>query len=104
VSKVFGAVEVSLDQRMPAMGVANACHCSAAIGVVVSMPGLGLHLRTAQPMQLQSEVTTIPPIGDEKTQSVLPVDLVDMKTNRTTGSLTNARVVWRELTDQKVHQ
>jgi len=102
-SAVFGPVEVSLDPRMPAVGVANACHCSAAIGVVVSMPRLGMQLRTAEPMQLQSEVTTIPPIGDEKTQSVHPVDLIDIKTNRSTGSLRNARVIWRELTEQRAH-
>jgi hypothetical protein len=102
-SRVFGAVEVSLDHTMPSMGVANACHCSAAIGVVVSMPGLGMNLRTTEPMQLQSEVTTIPPIGDERTQSVLPVDLIDTRTNNRIGSLASARVIWRELTQQTRH-
>jgi hypothetical protein len=102
-SKVFGAVEVSLDHTMPSMAVANACHCSASIGVVVSMPGLGMNLRTAEPMQLQSEVTTIPPIGDEKTQSVMPVDLIDTATQKKTGALASARVIWRELTEQRAH-
>jgi hypothetical protein len=102
-SDVFGAVKVSLDPTMPSVGVAMACHCSAAIGVVVSMPGLGISLRTAEPMQLQSEVTTIPPIGDEKTESVLPIDLVDSETKRTRGSLTKARVTWRELLAQVEH-
>jgi hypothetical protein len=102
-SNVFGTVKVSLDKSMPAVAVANACHCSAAIGVVVSMPRLGVTLRTAEPMQLQSEVTTIPPIGDEKTESVLPVDLIDTKSNRKRGSLTKARVIWRELLEQKRH-
>jgi hypothetical protein len=102
-SQVFGPVKVELDPRFPAMAVANACHCSAAIGVVVSMPKLGMTLRTAEPMQLQSEVTTIPPIGDERTQSVLPVDLIDTKTNRRRGSLARARVIWRELLTQKAY-
>ena len=102
-SEVFGPVKVSLDTSFPASAIAFACHCSASLGVVVSMPSLGIALKTAEPMQLRSEVTTIPPIGDEKTVSVSAVNLVDTTTNRKRGSLTKARVIWRELLEQTLH-
>jgi hypothetical protein len=102
-SEVFGTVRVTLDKSFPASAVAIACHCSASLGVVVSMPKLGLTLKSAEAIQLQSEVETIPPVGDETTESVGAVDLVDTKTNRKVGALTKARVIWRELLEQKQH-
>lgn len=102
-SDVFGTVRVTLDKSFPASAVALACHCTASLGVVVSMPRLGLKLKTGQAIQLQSEVTTIPPVGDEKTRSVNTVDLVDATTNRKVGSLTKATVLWRELVAQTRH-
>lgn len=100
-SEVFGPVKVTLDKSVPSFGVVTAGKCAAAIGIVVSMPRVGITLRSAEPIQLRSQVTTVPPIGDEKTESVLPVDLVDAKTNRKRGSLTYARVAWRDLIEQK---
>jgi len=102
-SDVFGAVRVTLDKSFPASAVAIACHCTASLGVVVSMPRLGMKLKTSEAIQLQSEVTTIPPVGDETTTSVGAVDLVDATTNRKAGTLTKATVLWRELVAQKRH-
>jgi len=102
-SDVFGTVRVTLDKSYPASAVAIGCHCAASLGVIVSMPRLGIQLKSGEPIQLQSEVTTIPPIGDEKTTSVRPVDLVDTTTNRKVGSMTKATVKWRELVAQKRH-
>src|ERR1041384_5969222 len=63
---VFGTGRVTLDKRIPASSVARNVRCSASLGVIVSMPRLNMKLRTSEAIQLQSEVTTIPPIGDEK--------------------------------------
>lgn len=102
-SDVFGTVRVTLDKSYPASAVAIGCHCAASLGVVVSMPRLGLKLKTSEAIQLQSEVTTIPPIGNETTTSVNTVDLVDADTYRKVGTLTKATVLWRELVAQKQH-
>jgi hypothetical protein len=102
-SKVFGPVHVTLDKTIPSYGLNIGCHCRAAIGVVVGIPQHGLTLRSSAPLQLKSEVTTVPPVGDENTESVLPVDLIDAVTDRKRGSLERVRVLWRELTEQKAH-
>lgn len=102
-SNVFGPVTVVLDPSMSSQAVAIGGHCVAAIGVVVSMPQHNLTLRTATPIQLQSDVKTVPPIGDERTQSVAAVTLVEHSTGRKMGSLHEARVLWRELTAQVPH-
>jgi hypothetical protein len=102
-SAVFGPVQVMLDKTVPSFGVVQNGKCAAAIGIVVSMPSHGLRLKSAEPMQLQSTVKTVPPIGDEKTVSVVPVDLVDVSTNRKRGTLQKAQVVWRQLALQTRH-
>jgi hypothetical protein len=102
-SGVFGPVSVVLDPTVPSDAVAIGGHCLAAIGVVVTMPQHNLTLRTEIPIQLQSNVKTVPPIGDERTQSVAPVALVDLRSGRKMGSLESARVLWRELTAQVPH-
>jgi hypothetical protein len=102
-SKIFGPVHVTLDHSVPSFGVVRAGACAAAIGVHVGLPQHGLTLRSASPVQLHSEVQTVPPIGDEKTESVLPVELVDVASNRPRGSLEHVRVAWRELVDQTRH-
>ncbi|MFI6094951.1 DUF6073 family protein [Lentzea sp. NPDC051213] len=99
-SKVFGPVSVVLDTRSPAVGVVKAGDCKAAIAVIVSMSQHDLVLRTAEPMQLQSTVRTVPPIGDERTVSVRPIKLLDIRTQRPVGTLVSARVLWRDLTAQ----
>jgi hypothetical protein len=99
-SKVFGPVNVVLDERIPSFGVVTAGKCAAALSVIVSMPEHELTLRSAKPVQLQSEVETVPPIGDERTESVEPVTLVDIKSQRERGSIERARVLWRDLTAQ----
>jgi hypothetical protein len=101
-SAVFGPVSVSLDHRVPSFGVVQGGKCAAAIGIEVSMPAHNLALRSAEPVQLQSTVRTVPPIGDEKTDSVLPVRLVD-ESGRARGTLARARVTWRELRQQTPH-
>jgi hypothetical protein len=99
-SEVFGPVRVMLDPSLPAFGVVAAGKCSAALGIVVSMPKHDLVLRSAEAVQLQSQVTTVPPIGDEKTESVAAVRLIDETSKRAIGSLEHARVVWRDLLTQ----
>jgi hypothetical protein len=62
-----------------------------------------MKLKTSEAIQLQSEVTTIPPVGDELTASVHAVDLVDADSNRKVGTLSKATVKWRDLVAQKRH-
>jgi hypothetical protein len=98
-SRLFGKVKVSLDPRQPAYGVVTGGHCRAVIGANVTMSKVRTELRTQNPVQLTSDVKTVPPIGDESTVSVGAVNLVD-QTGRTRGTLESARVMWRELTQQ----
>lgn len=102
-SDLFGPVRVSLDKSGPAFGVVQAGKCKASIPVLVSMPKLAMSLRSVEPIQLQSTVRTVPPIGDEKTESVKPVKLIDVKTKKVVGSIDHARVMWRDLTSQTKH-
>jgi hypothetical protein len=102
-SDVFGPVRVVLDRRMPSFGVVKAGACQASLSVVVTMPEHNLTLRSAEPVQLQSDVTTVPPIGNERTVSIRPTKLVDHRTGRALGTLEKARVVWRELEAQVDH-
>lgn len=101
-SAVFGPVTVRLDDSVPAFGVVRAGKCVAAVPLEVSMPRHGLLLRSEEPMQLQSNVSTVPPIGDEKTVSVKPIRLVDARTERVMGRLSSARVAWRDLKTQSL--
>jgi hypothetical protein len=103
-SNVFGPVRAVLDPLAPSLAVVIGGHCRAAIGIIVVMPEHDLVLRTEHPVQLQSEVKTVPPIGDEKTESVAPVKLVDRDSGRQLGSLRKARVLWRELVAQVEHR
>jgi hypothetical protein len=101
-SPVFGPVVVTLDDSVPSFGVVQNGKCKAILGIQVAMPKHNLVLQSEEPVQLQSEVTTVPPIGDEKTQSVRPVRLRSVETLRPMGTIQNARVSWRELTSQTV--
>lgn len=101
-SDVFGPVVVTLDEAVPSFGVVKNGKCKAAIGIQVEMPRHNLILHSEEPIQLQSEVQTVPPIGDEKTESVLPVRLLNAETLRPMGNIVKARVSWRELTKQTV--
>ncbi|MCW5689939.1 MAG: hypothetical protein KIT76_15435 [Pseudolabrys sp.] len=100
-SKVFGPVRVTLDRSVPSFGVVTAGKCAASIAMRVAMPQHGLLLHSAEPVQLQSTVDTVPPIGDEKTASVAPVKLVDAQSKRAVGTLHKAVVAWRDLMVQK---
>jgi Family of unknown function (DUF6073) len=100
-SKVFGPVRVTLDRSMPSIAAVGGGHCKAAIALRVTMPQHNLSMRSKEPVQLYSEVETVPPIGDEKTESVAPVDLVDVQTNRVRGKMVKAVVAWRELIEQR---
>ena len=99
-SDIFGPVRVTLDKTIKSFGAVQAGKCAAALGIVVSMPAQGLTLRSEEPVQLQSTVKTVPPIGDEKTESVFPVALVEVDTGKPRGTLQKARVAWRELISQ----
>jgi hypothetical protein len=99
-SDVFGPVSVTLDPTIPSFGVVQKGKCLASLGVVVSMPKHDLVVRTRHPVQLHSQVKTVPPIGDERTESVGPVALIDIDGGREIGSLESAKVLWRELTAQ----
>lgn len=99
-SDVFGPINVKLDPSTVGFGVVKNGKCAAAIPIEVSMPAHDLHLRSATPIQLQSDVKTVPPIGDEKTESVAPVTLVDTTTGKARGQVVKAKVAWRELTAQ----
>lgn len=99
-SDLFGDVFVTLDPSEPSGGGVHHAVCAAALSVIVTMPQLGLILTTEEPVQLQSTVQTVPPIGDEKTVSVKPVALVD-DTGRNRGTLEKVRVLWRELVSQE---
>jgi hypothetical protein len=103
-SRIFGPVSVSLDERVPAFGVVTGGKCKAALGVEVSLPNHDLVLRSSEPVQLQSEVRTVPPIGDERTESIQSTRLIDARSGRPRGVLTRARVMWRELTEQTEHR
>lgn len=102
-SRVFGAVHVTLDHSQPSFGVVQAGKCAAAIGINVSMPQHNLMLKSASPIQLQSTVQTVPPIGDEKTESIGPVDLVELETGRKRGAIEHVQVAWRDLVQQIKH-
>lgn len=99
-SNVFGNVHVTIDRTQPNFAVVTAGACKAVVSVLIDMPELQMKLKTREPMQLQSQVTIIPPIGDEKTISVTPVGLIDQK-GRLVGILEQAKVMWRELVEQK---
>lgn len=101
-SNVFGPVVVTLDDSVPAFGAVTNGKCAAAIPVQVAMPQHNLVLKSEAPIQLRSDVQTVPPIGDEKTESVGPVRLVNAQTMRPMGTMVKARVAWRDLTDQSV--
>ena len=101
-SDVFGPVIVTLDESVPAFGVVTAGKCAAALPVQVEMPRHNLVMKSEEPVQLRSDVQTVPPIGDEKTESVRSVKLLNAKTLRPMGTMVKARVAWRELTDQTV--
>ena len=101
-SNLFGPVVVTLDESVPAFGVVTAGKCAAALPVQVEMPKHNLVLKSEEPVQLRSDVETVPPIGDEKTESVRSVKLLNTKTLRPMGTMVKAKVAWRELTDQTV--
>jgi hypothetical protein len=100
-SKIFGPVRVSLNREIPSFGVVTNGDCKAVMSLRVTMPKHGLVLNSAEPVQLYSTVETVPPIGDERTQSAAPVALVDSQTGRERGKMVEAVVAWRDLLDQR---
>jgi hypothetical protein len=100
-SDLFGPVRVTLDRSVPSFGVVEAGACKASMALRVAMPKHNLVLRSSEPVQLQSQVETVPPIGDERTESVVPVDLIDVQTDRPRGRMIKAVVAWRELMEQR---
>jgi hypothetical protein len=69
--------------------------CRAPVSVAVSMPQLGLTMRTKTHAVWYSEVTTIPPVGHVASVTVDPIRLIT-KDGREVGSLTSGRVYFRE--------
>jgi hypothetical protein len=100
-SDVFGPVRVTLNRDIPSFGAVQAGKCKASMNLRVTMPKLGLVLNSAEPVQLWSDVETVPPIGDERTQSVGAVELIEAATGRSRGQLREAVVAWRDLLHQK---
>lgn len=98
-SKIFGPVHVSLNTTKPTFAIVRNGRCVTAVDALISMPQLNRTFFTSQPVQLQSTVTTIPPVGDQRTASVNAVNLVD-SSGRVQGKLLNARVSWRTLLNQ----
>ncbi len=99
-SKVFGPVHVTLDTSRPTFAAVTAGRCAAAVNVKIEMPKIETTLHTTEAVQLKSQVTSVPPIGDEKTVSVNRVGLVD-QSGRQRGRLESAQVMWRELMSQE---
>ncbi|HEY9608727.1 DUF6073 family protein [Allocoleopsis sp.] len=99
-SDVFGPIQVKLDQSTSGFGMVQGGNCRAVMPIEVSMPAHNITLRSATPVQLQSKVSHVPPIGDENTESVSPVVLVDTSTGKSRGQILKARVAWRELAAQ----
>jgi Family of unknown function (DUF6073) len=69
--------------------------CRAPVSVAVSMPQLGLTMRTKTHAVWYSEVTTIPPVGHVASVTVDPIRLIT-KDGREVGTLTSGRVYFRE--------
>lgn len=69
--------------------------CRAPVSVAVSMPQLGLTMKTKTLAVWYSEVTTIPPVGHVASVTVDPIRLIT-KDGREVGSLTSGRVYFRE--------
>jgi len=99
-SNLFGDVHVTLQAAVPAYAAVKAGKCAASVPVQVTMSKVGETLISAQPMQLRSDVTRVPPVGDEKTQSVAPVALVDTN-GRSRGAIHSVTIGWRELREQR---
>ncbi len=99
-SRVFGPVHVTLDTSRPTFAAVTAGKCAAAVNVKIEMPKIDIALRTMEAVQLRSQVTSVPPIGDEKTKSVNRVGLVD-QAGRQRGRLESAQIMWRELMSQE---
>lgn len=98
-SEIFGSVRVTLDPSQAAVAAVRGGDCRSAVPALIEMPQHDLVLRTTVPVQLRSQVERVPPIGDETTRSLAPVDLVDAS-GRVRGRLESAQVVWRDLVGQ----
>jgi len=124
-SEIFGPVHVSLDKSRPAYGqvgkieiptaarVALAslgeensldagdltkvkAECAAPTNAVVSMPQLGIEMKTAEPAVWHSRVTTIPPVGQQASVTIEPVSLVTAD-GRQAGTLVSGKITFREV-------
>lgn len=69
--------------------------CRAPVSVAVSMPQLGLTMKTKTHAVWYSKVTTIPPVGHVASVTVDPIRLIT-KEGREVGTLTSGRVYFRE--------
>ena len=102
-SDVFGPVHIVLDHSVPSFGVITDGKLRSAVLVAVSMPEHDLTLLTEKPLQMHSNVTSVPPVGDEHSQNLQPVALVDAQSRRKRGSLDSAHVHWRDLRSRVTH-
>lgn len=69
--------------------------CAANISVAVNLPKLDLRMRTKEPVQWYSEVTTIPPVGHTASVSLTPTPMVSG--DRTVATLEHGAVTFREV-------
>lgn len=115
-SKIFGPVNVSLNNGQKALGQVGAIEvpelknkalprktatpagdtqaCLANIPVKVEMPQLNLSMMTESPVRMYSIVETIPPVGHTASISLTPTPLISA--SRTVGTLEHAEVKFRE--------
>lgn len=111
-SEIFGPVRVTLDEERPAYGRVgtfglpekaqfllasdtDSAECTAPVNVQVSMPQLGLSMKTENPAEWHSSVTTVPPVGHQASVTIEPVSLVDGE--RRLGTLVSGKISFREV-------
>lgn len=121
-SEIFGPVHVRLDESRPAIGqvgkidvpaearvaLANLkkqnghdltkteSECTAPTNALVSMPDLGIEMKTSEPAVWHSSVTTIPPVGQQASVTISPVAMVT-DDNRQVGTLVSGKISFREV-------
>lgn len=74
---------------------AEAAKCRAPVNVNVSMPKLGLDMKTKEPVVWYSRVTTIPPVGHTASVTIDPVTMTSG--GRKVGSLVSGQIKFREV-------
>jgi hypothetical protein len=124
-SNLFGDVNITLDKERPAYGQVGKIDipekartvlaslaeengidtsldneaCVAPTNVAVSLPDLGIEMKTAEPAVWNSLVKTIPPTGQQASVTTEPVTMVAAD-GRKVGTLLSGRIAFREVVRQ----